>query len=49
MLKTENGYLRKCFIKNIREYNKRDLYEREVDEIYADFNKAANENHNFIS
>ena len=48
LVKSENAMLRKCFIRNIREFNKKDKYDFEADELYADFNKAVNESNNFI-
>ena len=48
LLREENRIFRQFYQKNILEFNKRDIYEREVDEIFADFNKAMNEKNNFI-
>jgi hypothetical protein len=48
VLREENDALRRFYTKNIYEYNKKDVFEKEVDEIYNDFNKAINARGNFI-
>eukprot|EP00347_Sterkiella_histriomuscorum_P011056 403373920 len=44
----ENHIFRKFYQKNVLEFNKRDIYEREVDEIYSDFNQGLNLKDHFI-
>ncbi len=40
--------MRKFYAKNVLEYNKKDLDERDVEDVYADFNKALNLKDHFI-
>ena len=40
---------RKFYQKNVMEFKKRDLYEKELDEIFADFNKGLNMKDDFIT
>ena len=40
--------MRKFYAKNVLDFNKKDLDEREVDDVYADFNKALDLKDHFI-
>ena len=46
--KEENRLFRKFYAKNVMEFRKMDIYEKEVDDIFADFNQAINMKNQFI-
>ncbi|CDW84569.1 UNKNOWN [Stylonychia lemnae] len=48
LLSNENHIFRKYYQKNVLEFNKRDIYEKELDDIYTDFNKGMNMKDQFI-